>query len=87
MLNPTGEFVPVDIKPLAPRLDTIDGKTIYIIQGEADAHVMPYLAKLLPEKYPKTKWEYYDPLSSFGPTAPDDTVKKNAQAVIRGVGW
>ena len=36
-LNPVGIEVPVDIVPLAPRLDTLDGKEIWIsITGEPD---------------------------------------------------
>lgn len=68
-LDPTGIFVPVQTQGLAPRLDTIDGKTIYVCQGEADPVIMPALYKALVAKYPKTTFIYYD-RSDFGPTAP-----------------
>jgi len=37
-LNPAGSTVPVDTSPLAPRLDSLDGKTLYFnICGEGKA--------------------------------------------------
>ncbi len=36
-LNPTGTQEPVDLLPLAPRLDKLDGKTIHLsVCGEPD---------------------------------------------------
>ncbi len=86
-LNPQGDFQPVETVSLAARLDTLNGKTIYIIQGEADPVIMPALAEALPRDYPNTTWVYYKPVSSFGDTRPDDTTKAEADAVIRGIGW
>jgi hypothetical protein len=98
-LNPTGIFIPVETKALAPRLTTIDGKTIYVCQGEADPVIMPALYKALVAKYPKTTFIYYD-VSSFGPSVPgtggtasstgqpeDPDILKKVQGVIRGNGW
>jgi hypothetical protein len=31
VLNPLGTPPPITLKPMAPRLDTLDGKTIYVI--------------------------------------------------------
>jgi hypothetical protein len=86
-MNPTGVFIPVETKGLAPRLDTLDGKTIYVQQGEADPVIMPALAQALPAKYPKTTWVYYKPTSSFVVSAPDATTKAEAKATICGIGW
>jgi hypothetical protein len=98
-INPTGLFVPVQTKPLAPRLDKIDGKTIYVCQGEADPVIMPALYKRLVKDYPGTKFIYYD-RSDFGPNVPgtggvatstnqpeDPDILKKVDAVIRGNGW
>jgi hypothetical protein len=98
-VNPAGMFIPVQTKPLAARLDTIDGKTIYVCQGEADPVIMPALYKRLVKDYPKTKWIYYD-RSDFGPNVPgsggsatstgqpeDPDILKKVQGVIRGNGW
>ena len=86
-LNPLGIQPPVTISPLAARLDTLDGKTIYIIQGEADPVIFPALYTALQKAYPKTDWVYYLPSSSFGPSTPDDTTKAAAKATLRGVAW
>jgi hypothetical protein len=91
--SPRGIALPVQIIPLATRLDTLDGKVIYIDQGEADPIIFPALAQALPAKYPKTTWVYYNPSSGFGPTTPEDAVLGKAEgfpkadAVIRGNAW
>jgi len=87
VLNPAGEFIPVQTFALSPRLASIDGKRIYVVQGEADPVIMPALAAALPAKFTKTTFVYYQPSSGFGPTAPDDTTIAEADGVIRGNGW
>lgn len=82
-----GSFIPVQTKALAPRLDTLDGKTIYVVQGEADAVIFPALIARLQKDYTKTKWVFYSPSASFGITAVDDTMKADAKGAIRGNGW
>jgi hypothetical protein len=69
VLDPTGIFFPVQTQAIAPRLATIEGKTIYVCQGEADPVVMPGLYKALVAKFTTTKFIYYD-RSDFGPTSP-----------------
>jgi hypothetical protein len=99
VVDPTGIFKPVQTQALTPRLDTIDGKTIYVCQGEADPVIMPALIKRLIKGYPKTTFIYYD-RSDFGPTRPgtggassstnqpeDPDILKKVQGVIRGIGW
>ncbi len=92
VLNPAGDFIPVTIKPLSPRLDTLDGKLIYVDQGEADPVIMPALWERVQKDYPKTNWKYIA-IATFGPTAVEAEVlgtapgTKKADAVIRGIGW
>ena len=31
VLNPKGQPPPIQLKPMAPRLDTLDGKTVYLV--------------------------------------------------------
>jgi hypothetical protein len=85
-LNPRGIEPSVQIKPLAARLDTPDGKTIYVNQGEADPIIMPALWIRLQKEYTKTTWKLIE-ASNFGPNTPEDEVLKNAKAVIRGISW
>ena len=85
-LSPLGIQPPVQISPLAARLDTLDGKVIYVNQGEADPIIMPALWERVQKDYPKTTWKYIAS-SSFGPAAPEDEVKTTAKAVLRGIAW
>ena len=86
-LNPQGIFIPVETSALSPRLDTLNGKTIYIIQGEADPVIMPALSKMANEEYPNTTWVYYNPVSSFGSSSIPAEVVAAADGLIRGIGW
>lgn len=85
-LNPAGRHMPLEVQGLAPRLDTIDGKTIYIHQGEADPVLMPALLELVKKKYPNVKWRYIAH-SDFGPRKAENEVLAEADAVIKGVAW
>ena len=87
VLNPVGAFIPVETQALSPRLDTLNGKTIYVIQGEADPVIMPALAAALPTAYPNATFVYYQPASSFGPSSVDTTTREEADGIIRGNGW
>ena len=84
MLNPEGILQPVETSALSPRLESLDGKTIYIIQGGADPDIMSVLAEQLPETYPNTTFVYHDPQSSFELTSVYYTTVENADAVILG---
>ena len=56
-LNPVGiNTEPVELFPLAPRLKTLDGKTIYIsMSGEVETLIA--LQKRLKNEYPDTNWK------------------------------
>lgn len=88
-LNPQGIKPQVEVTPLAPRLKSIKGKTIFINMGESDktqTPIMPNLFKLLKKKYPETDWRWIGAWG-FGPNSPEDEVLKRAHGVIRGVAW
>jgi hypothetical protein len=84
-LNPRGTLVPVKTYPLAPRLDKLDGKEIWLsITGEPDITIP--LEKRLKSDYPnvnwklkKTYWFVQDPLT--------DEEMKTADALIQGICW
>ncbi|MFC2038741.1 hypothetical protein ACFLUG_03110 [Chloroflexota bacterium] len=84
-LNPTGIQQPVNLSPLAPRLDTLGGKTIHLsICGEMDIWVP--LEKKLKSDYPNINWTVkkgYTPT----PVRLSDEEKKTTDAVILGVCW
>ncbi len=84
-LNPVGIQEPVDLHPLAPRLDTLQGKTIHLsICGEADIWVP--LEKRLKVDYPDVDWTVkkgYTPT----PVRLSEEEMKTTDAVILGVCW
>ena len=86
VINPTGIFIPVDCKPLAPRLSTLDGQVIYFTESEANPRIMPALLLRLKADYPKTTWNY-TASASFGDSSPTADLLANAKAVIRGIAW
>ena len=84
-INPTGISNPVDTYPLAPRLDTLDGKTIHIsITGEPDI-TLP-LEKKLRADYPNVNWTQK---KSYTPTPVylSEEEMKTTDAVILAVCW
>ena len=84
-LNPKGNELPVQTFPLAPRLDTLDGKTIHLsITGEPDITIP--LEKRLKEDYPSVNWtvkKTYMP----SPVYLTEEEVKTTDAVILGVCW
>ncbi len=84
-LNPVGIQEPVDTFPLAPRLDTIDGKTIHFsITGEPDI-TLP-LEKKLKADYPGTNWTMKRTYTTV-PTQLSEEEMKTTDGVILGVCW
>ena len=71
-MNPRGIQPPIRLLPLAPRLDTLDGKTIYIvdIRYQRTREFVEELHKVLKEKYPKTNWILRDKLGAYATDDP-----------------
>jgi len=68
VLNPMGTPPPVQLKPMAPRLDSIKGKTIYIVNdGYPGSNILcAELEKGFKEKYPDTTFIYKDKRGGMG---------------------
>ena len=84
-LNPVGIELPVKTFPLAPRLDTIDGKEIYFsITGEPDITIA--LEKKLREDYPNIKLKIK---KTYGitPVELTDEEMKTADGLIQAICW
>ncbi len=88
VLNPLGQPPPVKTIPLAPRLDTLDGKTIYVICSGFCDPSLPELYQLLTEKYPETNWKYVDKIGSYFEDDPRlwAEIKEKGDAAIIGIG-
>lgn len=84
-LNPVGNALPVKTYPLAPRLDTIDGKNICLsICGEPDIAIP--LEKKLKSDYPGANWAVKKTYGTFPVRLSDEEIK-TTDAVIQGVAW
>jgi hypothetical protein len=87
-LNPKGIPGPIRVQGLAPRLDTIKGKTIYVVVCEAGPQTGPFLYQYLKDHYPDTNWVRIQH-NGFGPSDPkaEGNLLKEAKAVIGGQSW
>jgi hypothetical protein len=85
-LNPVGIQTPVTQHSLAPRLDKIDGKTIYVtINAGGDQDITIPLLKRLQGDYPSVNWQIR---RKFGFSAElTDEERKDADALVAGVIW
>ena len=82
-LNPVGIQDPVDLYPLAPRLDQFDGKTImFNMMVNVEQDFLTALEKMLRDKYPKVTWIFRE----SGPPLPDEQCGA-ANALIQGVAF
>ena len=84
-LNPVGIQIPVNTSPLTPRLDTLNGKTIFIsITGEPDITIP--LEQKLKSDYPNVEWEVK---KTYGTTQIplSDEEMKTCDGLIQGVAW
>jgi hypothetical protein len=72
-LNPLGQPPPLKLLQMAPRLDTIDGKTIYVVDVQYP-ETQPFfdeMVKMLSATYPKTKWILKKKIGSYFEDDPD----------------
>ena len=84
-LNPVGTQEPVDLSPLAPRLNSIDGKTINLsICGEPDITIP--LEKRLKGDYPDVNWTVKKTYN-ITPIQLSEEERKTTDGVILGVCW
>ena len=82
-LNPIGIQDPVDLYPLAPRLDRLDGKTImFNMMVNVEQELLTALEKMMRSDYPEVNWIFRE----SGPPLSDEEFKA-ADALIQGVAF
>jgi hypothetical protein len=90
VLNPVGSPSPTPLIPMAPRLDTLEGKTIYIVDVmyPLTHQLFEEIQKVFSEKYPKTKWVVKSKAGTYFDNDQKlwEEIKANAQGMIIGVG-
>ena len=84
-LNPVGIRNPVETFPLSPRLDTLEGKEIWLsICGEPDITIP--LEKKLKMEYPDVNWRIKKTYVT-NPVPLTEEEMKTADGLIQGVVW
>lgn len=90
VLNPLGQPPAIARVPMAPRIDSLKGKTIYIVDiGFVNTHqLFTELQSLLKEKYPDTNWIVRTKIGSYFDNDPKlwAEIKEKGQGMIIGVG-
>jgi len=90
VLNPEGQPPPINLMPLAPRLDTIEGKTVYLvdIKFTATQQLLEELEKLLNERYPNTTIVLKMKAGSYAESDPElwNEIKEKGDAAIIALG-
>jgi len=90
VLSPLGTPAPIQLKPQAPRLNTLDGKTIYLVNTGyiGTDRLMNVMTDWFKANYPKTNVAYR--VSKGGMTNVDKElwaeIGEKADAVVLGLG-
>jgi hypothetical protein len=88
--NPLGTPPPIKLTPMAPRLDKLEGKTIYIVNDgyPGSGILLGELTSVLKDKYPDTTWVYKDKPGGMGSEDPAlwKEMEEKADAMIIALG-
>jgi len=90
VLNPMGYPPKVAPKPLAPRLDTLDGKTVYLVDCRFDDSdiFLKQMQAWFEERMPSVKARFIQIRNVYTKDDPEtwEEIKRNGDAAIIGVG-
>ena len=88
VLNPMGTPPPIEAKQMAPRLDTLDGKTIYLINTgfPNSGRLLEEIGNWFKATYPKTNIVMSRAGMTNIPPNVMAEIKEKGDAVILGVG-
>jgi hypothetical protein len=90
VLNPLGTLPPIKLEPMAPRLDTLKGKTIYVVDVKfpASKQFGEELLEILKERYPDTSWQYREKAGTYFDDDPAlwKEIKANGHGMVQFVG-
>jgi len=90
VLNPRGIQPSIRLIPMAPRLDTLDGKTIYVVDTKYPL-TKPFVQEVynvLKGKYPKTNWVFRDKIGSYFDDDPKlwAEIKEKGHGMVMAIG-
>ena len=90
VFNPLGQPPAIARVPMAPRITSLEGKTIYIVDiGFTDTHqFFTEMQSLLSAKYPKTTWVVRTKVGTYFDDDPKlwAEIKEKGHGMIMGVG-
>ena len=90
VLNPAGQPPQTPLIPMAPRLDKLDGKTVFIVDVmyPLTHQLFEEMQKVLSEKYPKTNWIVKEKTGTYMDNDPKlwEEIKAKGHGMIVGVG-
>ena len=90
VINPRGQRPPVTIVPMAPRLDSLDGRTIYIVDIRFSYTVQftEQMRDILAERYPNTKFIHREKAGPYGEADPKlwEEIQKEGHGAIIATG-
>ena len=87
VMNPRGIMPEIRKIPMAPRTETLDGRTVYIVDTKYP-NTKPFVESLfeaLKAKYPKTNWILRDKFAGYMDDDPKlwaEIKEKNASAIV-----
>ncbi|MBN2339406.1 MAG: hypothetical protein JXP48_12795 [Acidobacteria bacterium] len=88
--NPLGQPPAIARVPMAPRIDSLEGKTIYIVDiGFTDTHqFFTEMRDLLGAKYPETEWVVRTKIGTYFDDDPAlwAEIKEKGHGMIMGIG-
>ena len=90
VLNPEGQPPQTPLIPMAPRLDELEGKTIYIVDVRYPLthQLFEEMGKLLSKRYPDTNWIVKEKAGTYFDDDPElwMEIKAKGDGMIVGVG-
>lgn len=90
VLNPLGFPPPIPRTPMAPRLDTLSGKTVYLIdvQFPGTKPFLEEMQKLLSVRFTETKWILKEKKGAYFDDDPSlwAEIKEKAHAAVMAIG-
>ena len=90
LVNPRGQLPAIQRIPMAPRLDSLDGKTIYIVdvRWPYTHQFLEEVRNIFSERYPRTKFVVKEKAGSYGEDDPKlwAEIKEKGDAAIVGIG-
>jgi hypothetical protein len=90
VLNPLGIQPPIRLIPMAPRPQSLDGKTIYVVDTNfpLTGPFVQEIQKVLQAHYPQTNWIYRKKVGSYFDDDPKlwQEIKEKGHGMIMAIG-